>query len=109
MRIIEKWQYKYIEKCLYTYYDIKCSDKRTEQIMVKAIDATLVFFDDTTHEAMIRHYYFDVGKSKVNKTKHYQQVCDSKLFIEDRTGYLIRKEIVYKIAMNCYGMGLFSG
>ena len=109
MRIIEKWQYRYIEKCLYTYSDLKDSDKRTEQLMVKAIDSAMMYFDGTLHIDMITHYYFKTNDVTRNKTRHYQDVCDQYLHINDQTGYLMRKEIVYKIAMNCYGLGLFNG
>ena len=44
MRIIDNWQYRYIEKCLYNYHEIKESNLATECKMVMAIEEALSFF-----------------------------------------------------------------
>lgn len=110
MRIIDNWQYRYIEKCLYTYHDIKDSKLDTEMRMTKAIESALEFFKETNHEIMMRSFYFEANKYRKTLTNagHYRLVCEELLYTEEPNGYVIRREIVYRIAMMCYSLGLFQ-
>lgn len=110
MRILENWQYKFVEKSLFNYYTIKKSTLQTEKLMVKAIEEAKEWFKGTTHEAMMVEYYFNADKHRRNLTQagHYTWVCENVLFLEEPSGYVIRREIVYRIAMNCYALGLFK-
>lgn len=110
MRIIDNWQYRYIEKCLYGYKGINGSKLDTEVRMKKAIDNALDFFHDTPHEIMIREFYFEADhhRKRLTNAGHYRWVCEELLHTEEPNGYVIRREIVYRIAMNCYALGLFQ-
>lgn len=110
MRLISDWQYKYIEKSLFNYYDIQNSTLETEQKMVKAINRALTFFTGTSHEIMMKEFYFNRDEyCKTHyKAKHYNHVCLDLLYTEESNGFVIRREIVYRIAMMCYEIGLFK-
>ena len=110
MRIIDNWQYRYIEKCLYTYPDMKDSKLDTEMKMIKAIESALEFFKGTNHEIMMRSFYFEANKHRKTLTNagHYRWVCEELLHTEEPNGYVIRREIIYRIAMNCYALNLFQ-
>ena len=110
MRIIEKWQYRYIERCLYDYNKIKYSPLETEQKVTYAIEQALEFFKDTSHEIMLREFYFaaDEHRKRLTNSGHYRLICEDLLFTEEPNGYVIRREIVYRVAMNCYALGLFQ-
>ena len=110
MRIITDWQYRYIERCLYSYEHLTQSELITEKLMVHAIDAAVDFFKGTAHEIMIKSFYFEAKKHRKHLTNagHYRWVCEDLLHTEEPNGYVIRREIVYKIAMNCYSLGVFK-
>lgn len=110
MRIIDNWQYRYIEKCLYNYHEIKESNLATECKMVMAIEEALEFFQDVPHKGMIEQFYFeaDAHRKKLTNAGHFRWVCEDVLHTEEPNGYVIRREIIYRIAMNCYALGLFQ-
>ncbi len=110
MRIIDNWQYRYIEKCLYTYPEIKDSKLDTEMRMIKAIESALEFFKDTPHVLMMEKFYFeaDEHRKRLTNAGHYRWVCKEILHTEESNGYVIRREIIYRIAMHCYALGLFQ-
>lgn len=108
MRIVHDWQYRYIEKCLYQYNQL--GELETEVKMRQAIDHARLFFAGTPPDLMITEYYFKAHTKKKHATlsSFYATVCHESLFIEQPSGYLIRREIIYRVAMNCYALGLFS-
>lgn len=110
MRIIADWQYRYIERCLYAFEQLKHSELLTEMVMVEAIESALTYFAGTSHEVMMRSFYFEAKKHRARFTNagHYRWVCESLLHTEEPNGYVIRREIVYRIAMNCYALKLFQ-
>lgn len=110
MRILHNWQYRYIERCLYGYRGILGSQLATEQIMVKAISLAEEFFKDTDYGVMLVEYYFnsDTHRKHLSAAGHYKYVCEDLLCMERSNGYVIRREIVYRVAMYCYGLGLFK-
>lgn len=110
MKIIEQWQYKYIEKCLYNFDKLKESHLETEKKMVQAIEQALQFFKGTSHEIMVTEFYFRAThyRKKMTPKGHYRFVCTELIFTEEATGYIIRKDVVYKIAINCYAYGIFK-
>ena len=110
MRIIDNWQYRYIEKCLYTYPEIKDSKLDTEMRMIKAIESALEFFKDTPHVLMMEKFYFeaDEHRKRLTNAGHYRWVYKEILHTEESNGYVIRREIIYRIAMHCYALGLFQ-
>lgn len=110
MRILENWQYKYIEKSLFNYNSLINSNLETEQKMVKAINETIKFFKGTIHETMINEYYIkrDIYKKKYSSSGHYRHVCTNLIHLEESSGYVVRREIIYKTAMHCYSLGIFK-
>lgn len=110
MRIIRDWQYKYIEKCLYSYPSLKGSHLEVERQMAQAIDQALEFFKGSYHEVMIRSFYFDhLNKQRFrNQGEFHKWVCTEFLHTEYQNGFVIRREIIYRIAMNCYALKVFS-
>lgn len=112
MTLIEKWQYKYIEKCLYDYESL-CSNgliTDTEIKMVCAIKKALKFFEGTSHEVFIQEYYFNAGKyrKKYTKAGHYRYICNELLHTDESNGYIIKREIIYKVAMYCFSFQVFK-
>ena len=109
MRILHNWQYRYIERCLYGYQGILDSNLDTEQQMAKAITLSKDFFKDTTYGVMLEEYYFnaDIYRKKYTPAGHYSYVCEDLLCMEKSNGYAIRREIIYRVAMYCYALGLF--
>jgi hypothetical protein len=115
VRILRSWQYKYIERCLYDYKRLnKQLDEGTlvdtELKVLQAIEEAVDFFSDTLHEKMMKEYYFnaDVYRDEMSNNEHYKWVCEVVIHTEQPNGYVIRREIVYRVAMNCYRLQLFS-
>lgn len=107
MKIITKWQYRYIEHSLYNYNNL-CKNANTgDKLMKLAIDEAIKFFGpDTKHFKLIKEFYMDT--TIVKNRNNFIIVCNEKLFTEEQTGYNIRHEVVYRVAMNCFGLGLFN-
>lgn len=109
MKIIENWQYRYIEKSLYNYDKLN-THLVTEKHMKQAIDNAMCFFKGTPHIIMIYEYYINMNSNikKQTKTQYFKKICEDKVFTAVENGYVIRREIIYKIAMNCYALQLFN-
>ena len=110
MRIINDWQYRYVERSLYGYYHLKNSSLTTERLMIVAIESAREYFQDSQHELMMVHFYFDaaIHRRTLTNAGHFRKVCTEYLHTEEPNGYVIRREIVYRVAMNCYSLGLFK-
>lgn len=110
MRIVENWQYRYIEKCLFNYANILDSKLATEAEMIKAINAAMDFFKGTSHATMMKEFYFkaDYHRKTLSKAGHYKLVCEDMLHTELPNGYVMRREIVYRVAMNCYALNIWA-
>lgn len=110
MRIIPEWQYRYIEKCLYNYHNIKTSELETERKMVVAIEEALEYFQGTSHEIMLKEFYLEHKKHRKHFTLagHYRYVCTELIHTEEPNGYVMRREIIYRVAMVCYELGVFK-
>lgn len=110
MRLIEKWQFQFIEKSLYNYYKLQTSILPTNQDMLQAIDAAILFFTGCPHNIMIHEFYFKANRLKQEGQKkgYYKSVCNNILHTEPSNGFIIRREIIYRIAMNCFASGLFK-
>lgn len=110
MRIIDEWQYKYIERCMYNYHLIQSSSLATERQVVVAIEDALNFFEGTAHETMMVEFYFNADKYRVNLTNsgHFRWICEDIIHTEEPNGYVMRREIIYRVAMNCYMLGVFK-
>lgn len=110
MRLLEEWQYKFVEDCLRNYYKLKQSNTETDHKVCKAIERALQFFRDTQHEMIMYEYYFNHEKYE----KRYTPLgCHIKVFedMAGRTssnGYFVRREIMYKVAMYLYANGVFK-
>ena len=109
MRLIHDWQYKMIEKSLYNYENLDIS-KPTDASMKFAIESTLHFFKGSMHETMLKEFYFEAAKHRKKYTNvgHYAHVCINLLNITEPNGYVVRREIIYRIAMICFALGLFK-
>lgn len=107
MQILTTWQYKYVEYCLYGYQTLKESIE-TEQCMKNAIDKTLSFFKGTLHEQLIVNFYFQyyAKKNKWKRSIFFRKIC-RRLHIEEATGYVMRREIIYRVAMYCYQLQIY--
>lgn len=110
MRIIESWQYRFIEKSLYDYEKISRSGKQTDILMSFAIELAFDFFEDTDHEIIMKEFYFkaDEYRETMGKVEHLNYVCENILYLHNTQGHTFRQEIINKIAMNCYALGVFS-
>lgn len=110
MRLLEDWQHKYIEKCLFNYNKLVNSPDDTDKQMVSAIQAALRYFKDQPHEIMMHEYYFNRTKylRLYSPTRHYRYVCTELVYITEPQGYVLRREIIYRIAMVCFELHLFK-
>lgn len=110
MKILSNGQYKYIEACLFNYDQLSRSTDPAEQKIVKAINETISYFSGTSHEIMLREYYFNANThlKKYTKAGHYTHICLDLIHTEEPNGYVIRREIVYRVAMMCYALGIFT-
>lgn len=110
MRIIDDWQYRYIERCLYDYQKLQKGTLEGEQLIILAINRAKEFFIGKQHEIMLTEFYFNAHlyRNKLTHTGHFAYVCEKLLFTEEPNGYVIRREIVYRVAMNCYSLGIFK-
>lgn len=109
MRLIDNWQYRYIEKCLYAYHEMELSSLPTDIRMVEAIGQALTYFKGTDHEKMLEDFYFIAHTRSKHHTvnKFFLDMCE-KNFISNNIGYSIRREIVYRVSMNCYALGILK-
>lgn len=110
MKILNNGQYKYIEACLFNYNELSHSTDTIEQKMLKAINETLNYFSGTSHETMMREYYFNSKTylKKYTRAGHYTHICLDIIHTEEPNGYVIRREIVYRVAMMLYALGVFT-
>lgn len=110
MKILSNGQYKYIEGCLFNYTPIISSKDETELKIFRAINETISYFKNTSHEIMMREYYFNakIHLKKYTKAGHYTHVCLDLIHTEEPNGYVIRREIVYRVAMMFYALGIFT-
>lgn len=110
MRILNDWQYRYIEKSLFGYYDLQRSELDTEKRMFAAIEEALCYFSGSAHEIMMREFYFKRTEHCKHYTSsgHYRHVCIDLLHTEESNGYVIKREIIYRVAMICYELGVFK-
>lgn len=110
MKIITNEQYKFIEHWLYNYNILPLFTGTSEQKLLKAINETVKYFEGTGHEIMMREFYFNskTHLKKYTKAGHYTHVCLDLVHTEEPNGYVIRREIVYRVAMMCYALGVFT-
>jgi hypothetical protein len=110
MRILNDWQYRYIEKSLFGYNELQNSELETEKRMLAAIEEALCYFSGSSHEIMMREFYFkrSVYCKTYTNAGHYRYVCFELLHTEESNGYVIKREIIYKVAMFCYELGVFK-
>ena len=110
MRLLENWQYKYIEKSLFGYKQLQESNLESEKKILLAINSSLEYFKDTPHETMMREFYFNRHKfvNRFTVTGYFRYVCQELICTEEPNGYVIRREIIYKIAMMCFELHLFK-
>lgn len=110
MRIIDNWQYKYVEKCLYNYYRLQDSTLDTEVKTKHAIDIAYEFFRGEMHQTLMEEFYFkaDEYRKRLTNSGHHRYVCYNLLHTEEVNGYVLRREIIYRVAMNCYALGVFK-
>lgn len=110
MRLLEEWQYKFVEDCLRDYYKLKGRNTETDIKVCMAIERALSFFKDTQHEIIMQEFYFNheqYGDKYTLWGRHIKVFED----IAGRTssnGYFVRREIIYKVAMYLYSVGVFK-
>lgn len=110
--VIEEWQKRYIESGLFSYHKIMDSTLLGDKMMIDAIDKAEKFFDRQTEGgdlkvAFIEEFYkkYPEYKGKRKKCVHHNVVCQS-LGIEQAAGYVIRNEIVLRVALVASTLGL---
>jgi hypothetical protein len=108
--VIEKWIYTHIEEALFDYEKIKTSTKSTEIILTKAIEDTLVYYKGKLHETMMREYYFKATQraKMYNRGKWHNQICFNLIMTDPSMGYVLRREIIYRVALVCASNNLYK-
>lgn len=112
--VINEWQKKYIESGLFTYDRIKDSVLVGDQMMVKAIKMARRFFVEQgqggeLQVAFIDNFYkkYESRVPKIKKGVYHKIVCQE-LNIEQAAGYVIRNEIVLRVALGAATIGLMK-
>lgn len=110
MRLLEEWQYKFVENCLQNYYKLKEEDTETSRKVCEAIERALDFFKDTQHEMIMYELYFNHEKYKKRYTTFgvHLKVFEEIAGRTSANGYFIKREIMYKVAMYLYANGVFK-
>lgn len=110
MRLLEEWQYKYVENSLRNYYTLKESTTETDIKVCQAIERALEFFIDTQHEMIIYEYYFNHKEYEKNYSPlwHHIKVFEDIAGRTASNGYVVRREVIYKVAMYLYALGVFK-
>lgn len=110
MKIITNDQYRFIEYWLFNYDQLCDTTNEPGPKLLKAINETINYFSGSQHEIMMREYYFNSKKylQKYTRAGHYTHVCLNLIHTEEPNGYVIRREIVYRVAMMCYALGVFT-
>ena len=110
MRLLEEWQYIFVEDSLHNYYVLKESQTETDQKVCQAIERALEFFKDTQHEMIIYEFYFNHEKynKRFNIWGRHIKVFEDIAGRTTSNGYFVRREIIYKVAMYLYSNGVFK-
>lgn len=110
MRLLEEWQYKFVEDSLRNYHKLKESNSETDILVCQAIERALQFFKDTQHETIMHEYYFNHIDYEKRYTAfgHHIKVFEDIAGRTASNGYFVRREIMYKVAMYLYSNGVFK-
>ena len=110
MRLLEEWQYKFVENSLKNYYKLKTSTTETDVNVCAAIERALEYFKDTQHETIMYEYYFNHldYEKKYTPFGHHIKVFEDIVGRTTANGYFVRREIMYKVAMYLYANGVFK-
>ena len=116
MRIIHKGHYKFILDSLFGYNKLNLT-LPTNRAIKQAIDNAAAFFmavnkstgevQGEMHKTMLDEYYINNEQYRKTRTNpgHFSFVCSDILGIEEIYGYVIRKEIIYRVAMEMFALG----
>ena len=110
MRLLEEWQYKFVEDSLRDYERLKENKTETSIKVCQAIERALAFFKDTHHEIVMYEFYFNHEKyeKKYTPLGHHIKVFEDIVGRTSANGFFVRREIVYKVAMYLYSNGVFK-
>lgn len=100
MKLLTKSEYNGIEELLRAY---KLCEEMEEPYKL-AMKEIIEFFDKDVYKEFLNIFYFNrykyINRYKDNRSL-FSYLC-SKLYVQEPTLYIIRKEIVYKAAMVFY-------
>lgn len=110
MRLLEEWQYKFVENCLQNYFTLKEENTETSRKVCDAIERALQYFKDTQHEMIMYEFYFNYNnyEKKYTTFGHHIKVFEDIAGRTAANGYFVRREIMYKVAMYLYANGVFK-
>lgn len=110
MRLLEEWQYKFVENCLQNYYKLKEENTETSRKVCQAIERAMQYFKDTQHEMIMYELYFkhDNYEKRYTTFGHHIKVFEDIAGRTASNGYFVRREIMYKVAMYLYANGVFK-
>lgn len=102
MKLLTNEIYGKIEGILYNYWNT------TNENVKKSLVELGKFFNGTDHMYFIENYYYNRQNYKNRCPKDsmlFDQICKD-LYIEKPTLYIIKKEVIYKMAMILYKNGV---
>ena len=110
MRLLNEWEYKFVENSLRNYYILKESTTETDIKICEAIEQALQFFKDTQYETIMYEFYFNHKQyEKIYKPLgHHMKVFEDIAGRTTANGYFVRREIMYKVAMYLYANGVLK-
>lgn len=110
--VIDEWQKNYIEAGLFSYHKLKESILPGDRLMVKAIDRAERFFQEQKvggdlQVEFIEKFYkkYSEVKSKIRRGLFHVKVCHD-IGVEQAAGYVLRNEIVLRVALVAASEGL---
>lgn len=107
MKLLTKTKYKEIENILYKYN----KEYKKNILITKSITEVLEFFNSSPpHLYFLDMYYFKREKYKnryPDNSALFKKLCRD-LYIVESTGYDVKRELIYKIAMVFYKNGVIK-
>lgn len=112
--VIDEWQKKYIEAGLFNFETIKNSTLTGDQLMVRAIRKARKFFLNQEQAGDLQVSFIDKFYLKYEQVKHrykkgiFHKIVCQELGIEQAAGYVVRNEIVLRVALVASSLGLMK-
>ena len=106
MRLLSKSEYDTVEELLRAYGIAA----ELEEPFNSAMKELITFFNKSVYKDFLQFFYFDRHKyiNRYPDNRSMMTYLCNKLYIQEPTLYIVRREIVYKAAMIFYKYDIFN-